>query len=41
MDKPIADSKERAELLTEIMRGKALFEVPHPDFPDELIEQTA
>ncbi len=39
MDKPIAGFKERAELLTEIMRGETSFEILHPDFPDEMIEQ--
>ncbi len=39
MNKPIADYKERSELLTDIMRGETLFEVPHPDFPDVMIYQ--
>ncbi|MEE9426067.1 MAG: hypothetical protein V3V18_13985 [Methylococcales bacterium] len=39
MDKPIADSKERAELLTDIMRGDITLQVPHPDFPDVMVLQ--
>ncbi|MEE9344406.1 MAG: hypothetical protein V3U88_02245 [Methylococcales bacterium] len=39
MMKKLADTKERAEFLTDIMRGETTFEVPHPDYPDELIEQ--
>lgn len=39
MNKPIADYKERSELLTDIMRGETSFEVPHPDFLDVMIYQ--
>ncbi len=38
MNKPIADSKERVELLTDIMRGDITLAVPHTDFPDVMIE---
>lgn len=34
-----ADFTERAELLTKIMRGEVTQSVPHPDFPDVMIEQ--
>jgi hypothetical protein len=40
MKKQIADSAERAELLTDIMRGNITLAVPHPDFPDVMIEQS-
>ena len=37
--KPIANSKERAELLTKIMRGETSLHVSHPDCLDLMIEQ--
>ncbi len=37
MCNPIADSKERAELLTDIMRGNMALKAPHPEAPDLMI----
>ncbi len=37
MNIQIPDSKERAELLTDIMRGDITLQVTHPDFPDAMI----
>ena len=39
MQKPIAESNERAELLSGIMRGDITLKIPHPNLPGVMIEQ--
>lgn len=39
MQKQISDSVERAELLTDIMRGDITLKAPHPELSDVMIEQ--
>ena len=38
MQKPIADSIERAELLSDIMRGDITLKAPHPELPEVMIK---
>ena len=40
MQKQIADSVERAELLTDVMRGDITLKGPHPEFQEVMIEQS-